>query len=300
MKLKNFSWFFVLLFILIGCSSGEKNEKDLIYKKEINKWRNRRITNLKRDNGWLNLVGLYWLKQGTNTFGSDQTNNIVFPSGAPKFIGKFILNGNSVTAKINNGVDVYHKGSKVTAITLKDDMSPEAMVLAVGPFRFFVIKRGDRYGIRLRNLDAPLVKNFKGIKYYPIDKKWRVKAKFEKYNTPKILSIPTVIGTIEEDTSFGRLKFNINGKEYGLDPINADKKFFIILADETSGNETYGGGRFLYAPKPDSTGTTIIDFNKAYNPPCAFTKYATCPLPPKDNYLKLKITAGEKVYGHGH
>ncbi|MCX8009993.1 MAG: DUF1684 domain-containing protein, partial [Ignavibacteria bacterium] len=153
---------------------------------------------------------------------------------------------------------------------------------------------------RLRDLEAPLVKNFKGIETYPIDKNWKIESQFIPYTSPKPIQIPTVIGTIEEDTARGYLAFQIDGEEFRLDPTSEGEKLFVIFADETNGKETYGAGRFLYVDKPDSTGKTYIDFNKSYNPPCAFTKYATCPLPPKQNRLKIKITAGEKNFEGGH
>ena len=170
--------------------------------------------------------------------------------------------------------------------------------MSIGSLRWYIIKRDDKYGVRLRDIDANLRKEFKGIDTYPVNEDWKITAKFEAYNPPKTISIPSIIGTVEEDMAPGALVFEKDGKEYRLDPVVEGDEFFIIFADETSGEETYGAGRFLYTAMPDSTGNVILDFNKAYNPPCAFTPYATCPLPPKQNYLKLRITAGEKKYGN--
>jgi len=164
----------------------------------------------------------------------------------------------------------------------------------------FIIKRGEKIGVRLRDLNAPLLAQFKGIERFPINSDWRIEAEFIPYNPPKKLLIPTVIGTIEEELSPGAVKFVKDGKDYKFDLQDAGKQYFAVFADLTSGKETYGGGRFLYIDKPDSTGKFFVDFNKTYNPPCVFTKYATCPLPTKDNYLKLEITAGEKNFGEGH
>ncbi len=288
-----------MAFLFSACSKKQSAAK-IKYIRQIEQWHKKRIANLKKENGWLNLVGLFWLKEGTNKFGSDKSNDIIFPEGTPKFIGYFILNNGNVKVKINNGLNVKNDDKIIHETELKNDLSGNPTILSYKSFRWFIIKRSDRYGVRLRNLEAPLVKNFKGIDYYPINPEWKVQAIFEKYQDPKILYIPTIIGTVEKDTSYGILKFRLNGKEYHLNPIEEDNRFFVIFADKTSGVETYGGGRFLYVPKPASSGKTVIDFNKAYNPPCAFTKFATCPLPPKDNYLKLEITAGEKNYGHGH
>lgn len=289
---------FVLVTLLTGCTAEKhKPTASKEYIAEIEAWRAKRIKNLKSETGWLNLVGLYWLKEGENTFGSGKNNHIVFPEDTPEIIGAFYFEDGAVKVKINENIDVKIDGKNITNAELQNDFEGKPTILSWKNYRWFIIKRGNRFGVRLRNLEAELVKNFKGIESFPIDKKWEVKAKFIPYSTPKILEIPTIIGTIEEDTAKGYLQFELEGKKFTLDPIDAGEKFFIIFADKTSGEETYGGGRFIYVPKPDSSGNTIIDFNKAYNPPCAFTKYATCPLPPKDNYLKIAIIAGEKNYG---
>ncbi len=299
MKYLNTIILFSFVVLFSSCSvEKQKPEASQEYLNEIEAWRTKRINNLKSETGWLNLVGLYWLKEGKNSFGSANDNDIIFPEGAPEHIGVFNLENRKVTVTIDDNVDVLIDGKKIKSAELETDLNGNPTIMSWDKFRWFIIKRADRFGVRLRNLEADLVKNFEGIKYYPVDEKWKVEATYVKYETPKILEIPTIIGTIEEDTAKGYLKFKLEGKEFTLDPIDSGDKFFIIFADKTSGRETYGGGRFLYIPKPDSTGKTVIDFNKAYNPPCAFTKYATCPLPPKDNYLKISVTAGEKNYGH--
>ncbi len=295
---------FILLFAVsffAGCNNDLKQKGNPSYIKSIESWHNKRISNLKKENGWLNLVGLFWLKEGNNTFGSAKTNDIVFPGkNVPGNIGTFILKDSVVTAEINPNVNVTVNDSTIKKAVLKNDLSGNPTVLSFGNLRWFVIKRGDQYGIRLRDLNAPLLTEFKGIKTFPINEDWRVEAEYHLYEKPKVLSIPTVLNTVEEDTAYGYLSFNLQGKDYTLDPLTEGNEFFIIFADETNGKETYGAGRFLYTEKPDSNNQVILDFNKAYNPPCAFTKFATCPLPPKQNYLNLKITAGEKKYGKGH
>jgi uncharacterized protein len=286
---------FIFIFLVTGC---EKHKASSEYINSVHQWHKNRIARLKSQTGWLNLVGLYWLKEGENNFGSAQDNDIVFPSNTPEHIGVFVLNSNTVTAVINPGVKVYTDSTLVSNVKLKDDLSGSPTVLRYGSSRWVIINRNGKFGVRLRDLNAPLVKNFKGIETYPVNEKWRVEAKFEPYSSPKVIAIPNIIGSIEKDTVEGKLSFTLEGKKYTLTPVSEGNEFFIIFADETNGNETYGAGRFLYADKPDSTGKTILDFNKAYNPPCAFTSYATCPLPPKQNYLHLKITAGEKKYGN--
>ena len=285
----------LFLIILSGCEKDSGSEQ---YIKSIKEWHKKRIARLKTETGWLNLVGLYWLKEGTNTFGSADDNDIIFPANAPRHIGTFILNDSSVYVMINPGVKVVSDSQSVTNRKMNDDLSDSTTVLQSGPLRWFIINRNGKYGVRLRDLDAPLVKEFKGIDMYPIDEKWRVEASFEKYPAPKVIEIPNILGSVENDTVEGRLVFKLNGKEYTLDPVSEGNEFFIIFADETNGEGTYGAGRFLYSDKPDSLGMVVLDFNKAYNPPCAFTRFATCPLPPKQNYLHLKVTAGEKNYGN--
>ena len=293
-----FSFLVVLLTILFGCNSNVSDIGSPEYISQIKLWHQKRIENLKKENGWLNLIGLFWLKDGKNTFGTNPQNDIVFPKGkAPGKIGVFILKDSTVTVKINRGVEVKYNNRPIHEMKLKTDLSGEPTELTIGFLRWFIIKRGEKYGVRLRDLNAELLSDFKGIDTYPINEDWKIIAKFEPYDPPKSISIPTIIGTIDEDIAPGALVFEKNGKQYKLDPVVEGNQFFIIFADETSGEETYGAGRFLYSSMPDSAGNVILDFNKAYNPPCAFTPYATCPLPPKQNYLKLKVTAGEKKYG---
>ena len=285
----------ISLFILAGC---EKDTGSPEYIKSIRQWHEKRIARLKTETGWLNLAGLYWLKEGKNTFGSANDNDIIFPENTPAHIGTFILNDGTVTMKINPDVKVTNSSRSVSDMKLKDDLSDSTNVLQLGSYRWFIINRNGRYGVRLRDLNAPLLKEFTGIDTYPVNEKWKVEAKFEPYPEPKVIDIPNIIGSFERDTVSGKLIFEMDGKTYTLDPVSEGNEFFIIFADETNGEETYGAGRFLYTDKPDSTGMVELDFNKAYNPPCAFTKYATCPLPPEDNYLHLRITAGEKKYGN--
>lgn len=286
-----------LLLIMIIMNGCEKDKGSTQYVDSVKEWHKQRVARLKTETGWLNLVGLYWLKEGKNTFGSSEDNDIIFPQNAPEHIGTFILNDGTVDVMINPGVKVVSDSQSVTEMKMNDDLSDSTTVLQSGSLRWFIINRNGKYGVRLRDLDAPLVKEFKGIDMYPIDEKWRVWAEYEKYPSPKVIEIPNILGSVEQDTVEGRLVFRLNGEIHTLDPVSEGNEFFIIFADETNGEETYGAGRFLYAEKPDSLGMVILDFNKAYNPPCAFTRFATCPLPPKQNYLHMKVTAGEKKYG---
>ncbi|MCX7797200.1 MAG: DUF1684 domain-containing protein [Melioribacter sp.] len=287
---------FFILFTILSCGDNLKEKGSHNYINEIKSWHKRRIENLKKENGWLNLIGLYWLKEGENKFGSDKSNDIIFPSNTPAFIGKFYLKDSTVKVKINEGVNVLIDGKKIKSAEMKNDLQNNPTILAYGSFRWNLIKRGKKYGIRLRDLESELVKNFKGIETFPINEDWKLEAKFEPYKPYKKIFIPNVLGSVEEKYSPGALIFNKDGKTFKVDVLDEGDSYFIIFADETNGIETYGAGRFLYVEKPKVNNKIYIDFNKAYNPPCAFTKFATCPLPPPQNFLKLRITAGEKNY----
>ncbi len=297
--LKSFLIYFVLIFT-IACT--QKPTADPNYIKEINEWDVKRVNRLKADDGWLNLVGRFWLKQGESTFGSAKDNDIVVESSKlPEHIGSFIFKDSVVTFRALDGVDVMLGDMSVKEIVLVDDQKSDVTVLQIGSVKFNLIVRDTLYGIRFRDLNSDLVKNFKGVERYPIDESWKITAKFEAYNPVKEIDVPNVLGQISKEKSPGAVVFERDGKTHRIDAVDeGGDKLFLIIADQTSGDETYGGGRFMYVNKPDSTGTILLDFNKAYNPPCVFTKYATCPLPPLQNYLKLRIEAGEKVYGEGH
>lgn len=284
----------------ISCKEELVENADPEYLNEIEQWHAKRIDNLKKESGWLNLVGLYWLKPGENTFGSAKENEIVFPNNAPPQIGTFIFVDSTVNIRVKQDVNVFHDSTRVVEMNLKHDLSGSPTVLKLDSFRWFIIKRGDRYGVRLRDLDAPLVKDFKGIDRFPVNRDWRIEADYIPYPKPLKIMVPNILGTSDEELISGSVVFKIKNKEYKLDPVDSGQKLFIIFADQTNGESTYGAGRFLYADKPDSSGKIILDFNKAYNPPCVFTKYATCPLPPEQNRIAAKITAGEKDFVEEH
>lgn len=294
---------FVLLISLIALfSCTQKPEADPNYVKEISEWDSKRVSRLKADDGWLNLIGRFWLKPGENTFGTSKDNDIVIESSKlPEHIGSFLFIDTIVTFKANDGIKVLYNNNPVKEIMMVDDQKKDMTVLQIGSIKFNLIIRDTLYGIRARDLNSELVKNFNGIERFPIDQSWDIKAKFEAYIPPKEIMVPNVLGQIDKENSPGAVVFDRDGKTYRIDAVDeGGDKLFLIFADQTSGDETYGGGRFMYVNKPASTGIINLDFNKAYNPPCVFTKYATCPLPPLQNYLKLRIEAGEKIYGEGH
>lgn len=288
---------FIISILIFSCKTESPEQKgSSVYIAEIDQWHQERIERLKAENSWLTLVGLHWLKEGENTFGSDKMNNIIFPGNAPGNIGTIILRDSLITLKVEEGVNVLNDGNPVREIKLEDDLSGNPTVLDIGSLRWYIINRDGRYGIRLRDTEYPLRKEFTEIERFPVNEDWKITAAFDSYDPPKIISLPTQLGTIVEESSPGAVVFNKYGKEYRIDVLDTGRRLWLIFADETSGEETYGAGRYLYIDKPDSTGETIVDFNLAYNPPCVFTKYATCSFPPKQNILKLRIAAGEKMW----
>ena len=270
------------------------------HKVEISQWHEKRIASLTSQTGWLNLSGLFWLDEGEHTFGAHASNDLVFPADkVPDYMGSFIIKDGKVGIKVNSGVDVLHDGAPIMAMDLV--IGRGATELTYGTLSWFIIEReGGSKAVRLRDSEHPDLQAFKGVDMYDIDPAWRVQATIEPYDPPKMITVPTVYGTVREQPSPGALVFEINGEEYRLDPIDGEQ-LFVIFADETNGEETYGAGRFLYVDPPGADGTTFIDFNKAHNPPCAFTAFATCPLPPLQNRLAVTVTAGERRYeGGGH
>jgi uncharacterized protein (DUF1684 family) len=292
-----FSALLISTIILYSCTNENLKQKGSTeYIAEFEEWHQKRIERLKDENGWLTLVGLYWLEEGENTLGSDENNDIVFPETAPPKIGTITLQDTIIKLTVNENVTVTNNGNPVTEVFLLHDLKGNPTILDLGSHRWHIIKRGDKIGIRLRDTDAELRIEFEGIERFPPNEDWRLEAKFESYDPPRIISLPTQLGTVLEEKSPGAAVFTVGSKEYRLDAIDTGKRLWFIFADETNGKETYGAGRYLYMDKPDSTGKMIIDFNYAYNPPCVFTKYATCSFAPKQNHLRLGVTAGEKMW----
>jgi len=290
----------IIIILLLSCENAkEMSPEETAYVTEIEGWHKRRVDRLTSKTGWLSLVGLYWLKEGKNTFGGDPSNDIKFPKDkTPDFIGSIFLENGDLRTDIFDGMEVLHEDKPIRSIQMKPDISGAPTILSLDSLSWYIIKRGEKFGVRLRDSENENIKNFAGIEIYQIDTTWRVQAKLEQYDPPKIIEIPNITGTISEEKSPGALLFRIDEKEYRLDALSRSggKSLFLIFSDQTNGYETYGAGRFLYAKMPGEDGLTIIDFNKAYNPPCAFTRFATCPLPPGQNVLPIKVTAGEKNY----
>ena len=269
----------------------------------IEQWRAKRLASLTSDTGWLTLAGLFWLKPGENTFGRASSNTLVLDNPAlAETAGSFVISGHDVRFTAVGGSGVTHDGQPVTSMDLISDAKEEPTVLQSGPLRFFVIERAGNLGVRVRDLNNPHRKNFRGLQYFPVNPDWLFAARFEPYEPRRHVKIVNILGMEEDMECPGALVFTKDGHEWRLDAVLEEpdaKELFIMFADATSGHETYGAGRFMYVSFPEN-GKTVLDFNKAYNPPCAFNDFATCPLPPYQNRLKLRIDAGEKKYANGH
>ena len=269
----------------------------------IENWRAARVAELTNDTGWLTLVGLFWLDPGASTFGRGPTNTLVLdhPGLAPT-AGTFHLEAGKVTFTARPDSGITHGGQPVTSIELVSDAKESPTVVSSGPLRFFIIERAGKFGVRVRDVASPRRRNFKGLQYYAIAPEWIFEARFEPYEPRRRMKIVNVLGLEDEMVSPGAIVFTKNGQEVRLDAVldgDDATDLFVMFADGTSGHDTYGAGRFLHVPFAQD-GKTVVDFNKAYNPPCAFNDFATCPLPPYQNRMKLKITAGEKKYAGGH
>ncbi len=273
------------------------------YQQEIEDWRKARVDRLISEDGWVTVIGLLWLQEGVNTLGSSPSNDLVFATPkAPATVGTLTVQGTLLHLEVAPAVEVTRNGEPVQSLDLQPDVSGEPTILDLGDLRFHVIERAGRYAIRLRDRQHPSRFDFPGIESYPVDPELRVEARFEVHDPPKKIPIPNVLGTVDQESSWGAVVFEVDGETLRLDALAEPgaKRLFLIFGDQTTGRETYGGGRYLYADAPDSEGKVVVDFNKAYNPPCAFTDFATCPLPPRQNRLVIRIEAGEKKFGRPH
>ena len=283
--------------LLLLATFAQTAAPDATYQAEIQKYRTAREVELRADDGWPTVAGLFWLKPGRNVAGSDKGSDLVLPAKAPSRLGVFEWKGREVVFTADPSAHVTAAGERVTRTALRDG---EQHALAAGDLRFFIIRREDRVGVRMRDLRSPMRQAFKGLEYYPVRPQYRVRAKFVPYDTPRRIPIPNVLGQSPEMVSPGYVEFTLEGKRLRLQPVyETDERtdLFFIFKDLTSRGETYPAGRFLHTPLPER-GEVDLDFNKAYNPPCAFTDFATCPLPPRQNQLAVRIEAGELAY-HG-
>jgi len=286
--------------ILAGCTPDTPGPDPETHRKEIQTWQAQRVKRLQAEDGWLTLIGLFWLSPGENRCGSDTACEILLPAErAPAHLGSFILRGETVLFTVAKGARVTCDSIGVSVLELRNDNDEEGpTILHHGSLMLYVIRRGDQLGVRVKDSESQTRRNFKGLEYFPISLEWRVEAEYRPYETPKVLSVPAMSGPPQEFTFPGRLLFMLGGKECSLDAAmeeGVEEDLFLMFGDETNGRETYGAGRQLYTDLPDSLNRVTIDFNRAYNWPCVFTEFATCPLPPPENQLKIRVEAGEKM-----
>ena len=273
---------------------------DTAYVQSFEKWKSEQTEDLKAN--WLSLAGLFWLKPGANTFGTDASNAIVFPKG-PAHAGEFDLDGTDVTVKLLPDAHATIGGQPAVTAKLDPDVSRHPTRVEMGTLHFHAIVRGKRIGIRVIDTDSAAARNFKGMIFYPLDLHYRVTANWIPSGGKTTVEVPNVLGDVSAEPVPGVAVFKLNGQELRLTALGGDAQtgFFVVFNDLTAKSDTYPGGRFLDTG-PVENGTVVLDFNRAYNPPCAVTPYATCPLAPKENRLAVAIPAGEKFdkVAHAH
>ena len=271
------------------------------YASEIDAWKAKRLAALRSDDGWLTVVGLFWLSEGANAVGSARDAVAVLPQhdGLPAKVGTLRLAGTKLSFEPAPGADVRIAGQPARSGEIRSDAADEPTILSIGSVRFYVIERDHRFAVRVKDTASAARREFHGITYFKTDPSWRIDARFEPYDPPRSIPIPNVLGHADSESSPGAIVFTRDGKTYRLDAVleRGETDYFVIFGDRSNGADTYGAGRFLYVAPPVG-GRTVIDFNKAYNPPCVFTPYATCPLPPPQNKLPIRVEAGEKQYAH--
>ena len=296
MVIRKLSGHAVLVALLVSIGACGRASSDA-YRADVEQFRHAREAKLTSDTGWLTIAGLHFLTRPETTVGSDAANDVVLPASAPARVGRFVLApGGQVTVSLQPGVRAtLLDGKPFTGGPVKSDGdgSPDRIVL--GDVQMWVHQSGARPAIRVRDKNSPLRKTFTGMKWYPVDPAYRVEGTFVPFDRPKQFQVPNLLGDIDTMTSPGHVTFTLNGRPANMLAVTDGDELWFIFRDLTSGATTYPAARFLYTPPP-ANGKVVLDFNKAENPPCAFNPYATCPLPPPENRLQVRVEAGEKTY----
>jgi uncharacterized protein len=264
------------------------------YRASVEKWRQEYQADLTSDHGWLSVSGLFWLHDGENSFGSNPLDDIVLPAPVPAEAGSFEFHNGKTVVHMKAGVEATMHGAKVTTAEMKPDSDDR---LVMGDLTLYVHASGERYAIRLKDKNGKLRKNFTGLHWFPIDPSYRVVGHFAPYAKPKTEMIENVMGDVGPEVIPGYVEFTLKGQKLRLESELDGSDFEFVFRDLTSGHETYGAARFLDTELAKD-GSVVMDFNEAYNPPCAYNPYTTCPLPPPQNRLAVRIEAGEKAYHH--
>jgi uncharacterized protein (DUF1684 family) len=285
------------LFALVGLRVSAATDAN--YLQSVEKWRHDYQAKLTSDTGWLTVAGLFWMHEGENSFGSDPKNNIVLPAGAPAFAGVFSFHDGKTSVRLNPSVAATMNGKPVQTADLRPDSREDRVVL--GDLTLFVHASGGRFAIRMKDKNSQLRKNFTGLNWFPIDPAYHVTAKFVSYPAPKELDSQNVLGDAIKLKVIGYVSFSLKGQTIRLDAEENDSApgLFIVFRDLTSSKLTYPASRFLDTDVPKD-GAVELDFNEAYNPPCAYNSFTTCPLPLPGNRLQIEIPVGEKIYKHGN
>jgi uncharacterized protein (DUF1684 family) len=281
---------------------SEDHNKSESYAQQIEEWKAYRIKRLTNTSGYLSLTACFWIKDGHHSFGSADSNDLMFPGeDVPARMGIIHLDNGVANIEVEPGVEITSDDKLVTQMPMRSDRHEDgATKLKWNELTWWLIQRGDRYAIRLSDPRSPALKHFKGVERYPTNEDWRVVGRLEPYKPAKILEFTDVNGIVSRVPCPGAIIFEWKGKEYRLEGYmeGSMEDYFIIFGDPTNGHETYGGGRFLYVDASDKSGKVVIDFNKAYTPWCAYSDFTTCQLPPIQNRLPIEVTAGEKDYKH--
>lgn len=287
----------VLLLALLAnaaCTSADDGNDRTALEAEILEWRDSRRAALLAPTGFLTLAGLFWLEGETTTFGSAPDNDLVFPRAADPHIGAFRLTGDGVVMEPRPDVAVNLGGERVGEVLIADDTTDDPVMISHGSLAWTVIKRDGRYAVRLRDFEHPVLASFPPLEYFPIDPSWRVEATLQRYAEPRTVAASTVIeGLGWNPVSPGVAVFRKDGETHRLEAYASGERLFFVFGDRTNGTETYPAGRFLYTALPGDDGRVVLDFNRAYSPPCAFNDFSTCPVASPRNHLPVRVTAGE-------
>lgn len=285
---------FLAVAAICALAAGATAPDGEAYRASVEKWRQAYEADLTSDHGWLSVSGLFWLQDGENSFGSNPLDDIVLPAAAPANAGSFEFHNGKTIVHVKPGAAAMMHGAKVTTAEMKPDSDDQ---LVMGDLTLYVHASGERYAIRLRDKNSKLRKDFTGLHWFPVDPAYRVVGRYVAYEKPKTVMIENVMGDVGPEVIPGYVEFTLKGQKLRLESELDGSDFEFVFRDLTSGHETYGAARFL-----DTTlgkdGSVVMDFNEAYNPPCAYNPYTTCPLPPPENRLAVRIEAGEKSYHH--
>ena len=284
----------LMLSMNASCSNAANELDDGSLEAEILEWRDGRRASLMAPTGFLTLAGLYWLDGERFSFGSAPDNDLVFPQPAAPHIGRFEVGPDGVVMEPRDDVAVYRDGEPAGRTLIADDTTDAPVMITHASLAWTVIKRDGRYAVRLRDFEHPVLETFPPLEYFPIDPSWRIDATLERYAEPRRVAASTVIeGLGWNPESPGFAVFRKDGETHRLEAYASGERLFFVFGDRTNGKETYPAGRFLYAAMPGDDGRLVLDFNRAYSPPCAFNDFSTCPVASPGNRLPIRVTAGE-------